>query len=166
MKTTKKVLKEVEEIVDAFCNKCGESCRGKHSPNLDGLIEVKVDCGYGSILGDGNIYEFSLCEKCLTELFATFKHPALKCNYLFPEESMDGTFLIVKDIAITEDEFKDWTEWLIPFMKDEYGDLILEPIRKEKSWRVRGNYGALWALQQNEELKKVGFIIAEEISGN
>jgi hypothetical protein len=76
MRIIKKVTKEVTVIDDILCNKCGNSCRGV-DPSFDweGLIEVGIIGGYGSThLGDGNSYEFSLCESCLIALFQTFKH--------------------------------------------------------------------------------------------
>jgi len=165
MKVTKTETKEVEVLVDAICNKCGESCKGSIG-NLNGLIEAQVSGAYDSShLGDGNVYEFSMCEKCLSELFKTFKHDPYKSNYIFPEEDMEGTFLIVMDLPISNDEFLDWTKWLEPYMTDEYGyEMKLEPVPSEKCWRVRGNMGALWELQDNGDLKKAGFIIAQEIS--
>jgi len=80
---------------EAFCNKCGMSCRG-HIGNLNGLIEqkvyfnklinAKVYGGYDSThLKDGDIISFSLCERCLIELVSTFKLHARYGNYLFPE---------------------------------------------------------------------------------
>lgn len=42
--------------------------------------------------------------------------------------------------------------------------MTLEPITSEKSWRVKGTMDLLWELQNNEDLQKVGFVIAEEIS--
>lgn len=165
MKTTKKETQEVEVIVDVFCNKCGESCKGAIG-NLNGLIEAKVSGAYDSThIGDGDVYEFSLCEKCLSELFDTFKHKALQFNYIFPEQHMDGTFLICPLNQISNEEFLEWSEKLKPYMQDEYGyHMTLEPIPKEKSWRVRGNIGSLCELQQNKDLQEAGFIIAEEIS--
>jgi len=80
---------------EVFCNKCGMSCRG-HIGNLNGLIEQKV-CfnglvdakvcgGYDSThLKDGDIVQFSLCERCLVELISTFQLSSHFGNYLFPE---------------------------------------------------------------------------------
>lgn len=43
-----------------------------------GLVGAYVGTGYFSpALGDGNTYEFDMCEKCLAELFKTFKHDPL-----------------------------------------------------------------------------------------
>lgn len=165
MKITKIEQQEVEVLVDAICNKCGESCKGSIG-NLNGLIEVKISGAYDSShLGDGEVYQFSLCESCCHQLFATFKHPARQYNYLFPEESMEGTFIIAPLNPISNQDFLDWSEKLKPYMKDPYGyDMTLEPIPKEKSWRVKGNMAALWDLQKNQDLQAAGFLIAQEIS--
>lgn len=74
MKLTKVVTVEIEEVEDILCNKCGASL--KCELNTNGLVEAEVRGGYDSPhLTDGEIYEFSLCEKCLVELFENFKFP-------------------------------------------------------------------------------------------
>ena len=77
-----------------FCNKCGMSCEGYISNNnglietrihFNGIIKEKVIGGYDSThIEDGDIYVFSLCERCLMELIGTFKLDAHYGNYLFP----------------------------------------------------------------------------------
>jgi hypothetical protein len=82
MEITKKIKKEIieDKIVDILCNKCGLSCN--HSPKgrdaeFYGLIEVQVHGGYESThLNDMTSIKFSLCEKCISELSASFKIPA------------------------------------------------------------------------------------------
>lgn len=73
---------EVEKLkYEAFCNKCGMSCRSMGG-DFNGLIEARVQGGYYSTyLEDGGIYIFSLCERCLKKLFETFKLDAHKGNY-------------------------------------------------------------------------------------
>ena len=67
---TREVLTAITK--DIICNKCGNSCRG--IANYCGLIETCVEGNYDStILEDGKKYEFSLCEKCLDNLFKDFK---------------------------------------------------------------------------------------------
>lgn len=66
---------EVEIIEDIICNKCGETCRLWEDGQFGGLIENKYTGGYGSILGDMTTYTYSICEKCMKELFDTFKIP-------------------------------------------------------------------------------------------
>ena len=74
MKIMKTITKEVEEVDDIFCNKCGESLW--HHYNFCGLESTYIQGCYGSpILDDGSAYKFSLCEACLDELFKTFKIP-------------------------------------------------------------------------------------------
>lgn len=61
---------------DIRCNKCGnnvaESWDTSHA-GYYGLVDARVDGGYFSKhLSDGVTYRFSLCEKCLVDLFKTF----------------------------------------------------------------------------------------------
>lgn len=83
-----KIIKTIEQTIqqeiieDIICNKCGNSCVNNTIDSgqvllAEGLIEKEIHCGYYSKMGDGNIYQFSLCEDCLIELFKTFKHDPL-----------------------------------------------------------------------------------------
>lgn len=78
MKITRVEKREVTEVVldDIICNQCGGSC--KMYMGFAGLIEACVSGGYSSKLGDGNYYDFSICEDCLKVLFAGFKVPVTK----------------------------------------------------------------------------------------
>lgn len=80
MKTTKKVVVEVEETEDIICNKCGESCNvvpkdlNSSMKEFNGIIEYEVSGGYfGTAIADGDGYRFSVCEKCLVEFMKSFK---------------------------------------------------------------------------------------------
>lgn len=80
MKITKEVQETVTVTADIICNKCGESCCTDDSDEMsawrdyDGLLEVGGSGGYHSKhIGDMTYFTFSLCEKCLMELFKTFK---------------------------------------------------------------------------------------------
>lgn len=81
MKVTKVVRVDTEVVEDIRCNKCGETCvkflgGSKDFKDFYGLIEAVVSGGYESTdLEDTVTYTFSLCEKCLKELFDTFKIP-------------------------------------------------------------------------------------------
>lgn len=73
--------KEIEIIDDILCNQCGKSIvSGKIEDKVysEGLREQVIACGYGSELGDGNYYRFSLCEPCLQVMFDGFKIPVTK----------------------------------------------------------------------------------------
>ena len=74
-----KTTKEVEEISDIICNRCGKSCMSGKNDGIDdgyGLIETTVCGGYWSTyLYDDVRYTFSLCEECLRELFDNFIIP-------------------------------------------------------------------------------------------
>ena len=161
MKVTKTETKEVEVIVDAICNKCGASCKGSIG-NLNGLIEARIDGAYDSShLGDGNVYEFSLCEKCCSELFATFKYPALQHNFLFPEDDMEVTFTIDSLNPLSNDDYNMWTEKICLYMKE---GMELDPIPSQKCWRVKGALRLVAELQYNKELYHAGFLVAQEVS--
>lgn len=66
-------LIEEEVVDDIICNKCGKSCKGGY--NFEGLLEIKIMGGYGSLLGDMETYEFSICETCLQSMFEKFLIP-------------------------------------------------------------------------------------------
>lgn len=78
----KEELKKGTAVV--HCNKCGADCQrfvkdidgNKFSVGYYGLIDANVHGGFESDhLSDCVEYTFSLCEKCLKELFDTFKTP-------------------------------------------------------------------------------------------
>lgn len=79
MLITKEVQKSVSEVEDILCNKCGLTCSKEHAPGYYGLIEASVSGGYGSNeenIQDGDVHTFSLCERCCSELFKSFKIPS------------------------------------------------------------------------------------------
>lgn len=81
MKKIKIITQKVEIVDDVICNKCGESCMSVDDDFKTpyGLNEVVVSGGYYSnYLEDLTTYTFSLCEKCLSELFKTFLIPVHK----------------------------------------------------------------------------------------
>lgn len=68
---TKKVKKVITVIEDIICNKCGASLKaGENFNGLDGFVYSEYGSKY---LEDGTEYKFNLCEKCLKNLFKTFK---------------------------------------------------------------------------------------------
>ncbi len=73
MIVTNKVTNERDTVVDTICNKCGGSL--KDGFDYEGLLEAHGCGSYGSRIGDGRQWAFSLCENCLTWLFGLFKHP-------------------------------------------------------------------------------------------
>jgi len=88
MRVTKTKNVEVEYTDDIICNKCGNSLKhlistdNPPSFNYCGLEEAIVHGTYGSDpLEDCTDYIFSLCEKCLYELFNTFKIPVKEQSY-------------------------------------------------------------------------------------
>lgn len=89
MKTTKTVKQDVEIIDDVICNKCGKTCmkvlvKESNLKEPYGLVEETVTGGYWSDdLEDLTKYTFSLCEKCLSELFDSFVVPVEKDDLYF-----------------------------------------------------------------------------------
>lgn len=84
--------KESGEIYKEYtCNKCGETCRVKegvrHGKEDDrgspyGLINGIVRGGYFSpVLSDVTAYCFDMCEKCVQQLFDSFKIPVDMVEY-------------------------------------------------------------------------------------
>ena len=94
MRTTKEITVMKTVTAEVFCNKCSLTCRSAqddfHYNEEDdtahpfyGLIEAEVAGHYYSpALDDCKNYRFSLCEKCLKEMFATFKIPPTTKDYL------------------------------------------------------------------------------------
>jgi hypothetical protein len=70
LKTHKQTkTEEIDVVDDIVCNRCGKSCKDKCDMNFEGLLEVTVQGGYASLLGDSHSYVFSICESCLKEMF-------------------------------------------------------------------------------------------------
>lgn len=75
MRIIKQEQQEITVTTDILCNKCGKSCKGNIG-NFNGLIETVIAGAYDSThLDDLTRYAFSMCEKCLSELFLEFKIP-------------------------------------------------------------------------------------------
>lgn len=88
MKFTRKIVTPVTEIEEIFCNKCGLSCRSPYG-DFYGLIEVEVTGGYNSThLEDGEVHKFSLCERCVSELIASFYYSSFQGNYIAPDPDL------------------------------------------------------------------------------
>ena len=100
MKFTKKVTITTDAIDKILCNKCGGMCttesqekslaEGRESERYwYGLIEVSFTAGWHSVdFDDSDTYTFSLCEKCLSVLFASFAIQPVKTGiYSYGDES-------------------------------------------------------------------------------
>lgn len=72
MKLLKKTIAQYVnyELQDVVCNKCGNSCTVNWTGDLGQHFDFTF--GYNSS-HDGENYEFDLCEKCIFEMFKTFK---------------------------------------------------------------------------------------------
>ena len=72
---TRSDMRIVEVRVGFVCNKCG-FVYDHEGDDPEGLVGCEVTGGYGARhLTDGITYTFSICEKCLSELFDTFHVP-------------------------------------------------------------------------------------------
>lgn len=78
MKIEKTILKECTVHEDVLCNKCGDSLQSRFDDSIFvGLVEESYSGGFFSNeISDEFHYVFSLCEKCLKNLFESFCIPA------------------------------------------------------------------------------------------
>lgn len=104
-----KLIRYVEgktETVEALCNKCGESCMKSYADEFGdeyGLVGACVSGGYLSDdLSDGMTYCFSLCEKCLKGLFATFKLPVQTHDYFEEPDRRYESVVTPEDVERTK----------------------------------------------------------------
>ena len=132
MKINKEDYYYGESGQEIFCNKCGMSCRG-HIGNFNGLIEAKVVGAYDSThIDDGDIYIFSLCERCLKELFDNFHFPAKYGNEMYPElwtpQWNDFSLEEQKQNALhfcSKDEFIEWADTLDKDILEQWVNALL-----------------------------------------
>lgn len=81
-------VKTPDEIYKTcLCNKCGESCamafEHEGPESFYGLINAQAKGFFNSpILSDCTAYRFDMCEKCLKELFDSFKLPVDELEYM------------------------------------------------------------------------------------
>ena len=152
MKKTETISKEVTETVDVFCNKCGFSCKDPYG-QFCGLIEAEVSGGYGSThLGDGDVYIFSLCERCLIEMFPTFMYPAKQGNYLHPD-NYNPNFNRRKYVG---DGVKFWDE-LTEEEKNEWRELITKNSVMDNLGEVPREELIVWLYELDNDPKRNTF---------
>jgi len=95
-----------------LCNMCGETMCPIGTMNEKyphGLVSAKVIGGYNSThLLDMNCYQFSLCEKCLRQLFIQFKiKPDVFCASHIPQEGMTVLYpSFIPDTNWEEDQYQ------------------------------------------------------------
>jgi hypothetical protein len=105
MRKLKKIQVESHVIDEIICNKCGQAFKVGPYGGFEGLEEAEVTGGYGSNhIGDGNRYRFSICEKCLLELFQTFVVPPCFYDWGAPidESKTSGSYLEEKHDCLFE----------------------------------------------------------------
>ncbi len=75
-KVTKKVEREVEEIVSITCDKCLKVVNYPDDPNdhseWEGFVHINFTGGYGSIFGDMSTVSANICQHCMEAFFLTF----------------------------------------------------------------------------------------------
>ena len=110
MRITKEISTISLETLDIICNKCGQTC--KTNMNYNGLLEVEISGSYDSThLHDLALYQFSLCEKCLVELFETFVHqPIVYDPYNEPIELTERITLVGDEDIVGDIEPEELTE--------------------------------------------------------
>lgn len=120
---TRSDMRIVEVVVGFVCNKCGTVYTVGEVKNAEeGLIGCEIAAGYGAChLTDGIKYTFSICEKCLSELFDTFTVPVqqVDCNpdSDVPESALLELFGDLPDgplpdtpVTFTAEEVAGWCE--------------------------------------------------------
>jgi hypothetical protein len=130
MEVTKTVMTEMVEVMDIFCNKCGESCKiddgfGKNQRLYAGIIDLEYAGPAGNYersIEEGSVHKFALCEKCLAELIGSFKIDSFQFNFLAADEDENNE--LVDQLANNEigpDQLKDMSD-------DDFEELTDEDI--------------------------------------
>ena len=67
------VIKEVNVVMrDAIgftCDKCSEYFSCNDPTEWQEMVRIKHNAGYGSLFGDGNYIDLTICNKCAYEMF-------------------------------------------------------------------------------------------------
>lgn len=74
MEAKKMVTKQVEEVDDVLCDRCGESLYPHDHSEACGIHTILWGNYFSPAFVDGDEYEFAACEKCLLEWFKSFKN--------------------------------------------------------------------------------------------
>lgn len=62
------------EIIDGFtCNKCGKTHTDVYE--MQEMFRHKIAGGFGSVWGDGSVYDIVLCQHCAHELLQSYAEP-------------------------------------------------------------------------------------------
>ena len=156
MKIDQPIVKTDTEI---FCNKCGMSCKGT-TGSFNGLIEAEVMGGYDSThLDDGDVYKFSLCERCLKELIDSFKLFSKQGNIHSPDNynpDFDRRKYFGEGVKLWEDLPEEERKMWISSLGNH--DWLKEVPREEL-------IVALYEIEQREELSERDLEYIAEIKG-
>lgn len=71
----KKIIPINQEItINIICDRCKTNIQnnGLEFSELQEMLNIEKECGYGSIFGDGNIYTCDLCQNCVKELLGPY----------------------------------------------------------------------------------------------
>jgi hypothetical protein len=128
MPTRRKNSKKVVPI----CNCCGKPCVGSNADADEGAYGLIDATFYGGYLShepiqDETRYRFSLCEKCLARLFATFKIPVAKVCLLDPLEAFRAGLCP----TCRQETFLISVNWENTLLDDLYRAGIIRPENRE-----------------------------------
>jgi len=115
-------VKKIPYCEDKLCNKCGGTVflKKEGTKVSSGLMDATVlfnydDADSEAFFEDGDKYRFSLCSKCLSDLFQSFALPVEKRNHLDGEDGFESYLYYEKDLTPEEQaEFEgEYLEGLI-----------------------------------------------------
>lgn len=77
MQKTKKVLKPAVVLDEVVCDKCGNSFHvvtndPVEQSEVEEMLHIRMQGGYGSIFGKGTKIEGDFCQKCVNDLLGKF----------------------------------------------------------------------------------------------
>lgn len=81
----KRALREVEVVIDVYCDVCATSCTKKDSGKAHTeFASLTADWGYASS-HDGERYDIDLCESCFFNFLASLREARRKCEITLSE---------------------------------------------------------------------------------
>lgn len=81
MKNTEDIQVIEQRVVSITCDRCETKIDADDIYEFQEIVSIKIEAGYGSIFGDGNIYELDVCQKCVKETLG--EHMRLTGNYIW-----------------------------------------------------------------------------------
>lgn len=91
MKNTKKVQIVKEQVVSITCDRCKIEVNADDVFEFQEIISIKIEGGFSSIFGDGNVFEIDICQKCVKETVGEYmRHTG---NYIWGNKVLSGDAL-------------------------------------------------------------------------